>query len=128
MTSQYEKIRKLRALGRSPNKHEAAAALAKAKELEDKAAKFNAKDVAYAIGQLLEARGMRVQVRRRKTAEDLWSKPKFEAEVRSAARPGPQSAESADSQSWLQNTSLSRDRSARRLMRPDAAITTPRPT
>ena len=90
MSTQYEKIRKLRALGRSPNKHEAAAALAKAKALEDKAARFNAKAIAYAIGQLLKARGMRVQVRRRKTAEDLWLRPKFEAEVRyfrSQARP-----------------------------------------
>src|SRR6476469_3951069 len=82
MTSQYEKIRKLRALGRSPNKHEAAAALAKAKALEDKAAKFNAKVIAYAIGQLLEARGIRVQVRRRESANDLWLRSKFEAEVR----------------------------------------------
>jgi hypothetical protein len=57
MSTQYEKIRKLKALGWSPNKHEAAAALAKAKALEDRAARFNAKAIAYAIGQLLEARG-----------------------------------------------------------------------
>ena len=60
MTTRAEKIRKLRALGRSPNKHEAAAALQKARELEPKTAKGVAQDIA----SLLVERGLKVRVRR----------------------------------------------------------------
>ena len=66
MTTQTEKVRKLRALGRSPNKHEAAAALAKAQALESKTAKAIAHDVA----QLLKTRGLTVRVRRR--SAEYW--------------------------------------------------------
>ena len=52
MTTQTEKVRKLRAVARSPNSHEAALALAKAQALESRTAK--------AIG-----RGLTVRVRRR---------------------------------------------------------------
>jgi hypothetical protein len=79
-TTQREKIRKLRALGRSPNKHEAALALAKAQELESKTP--NAKAIAHAIAQLLEASGVRVCVRRRSNAEGPWSRSKVDAHVR----------------------------------------------
>ena len=61
MTTQSEKIRKLRALAKSPNRHETAAALAKAKALENRTAKA----IAQAIGQLLETYGLTVRVRRR---------------------------------------------------------------
>jgi hypothetical protein len=61
MTSQTEKVRKLRALARSPNRHEAALALAKAQALEPSTAKA----IAHAIARLLEARGLMVRVRRR---------------------------------------------------------------
>ena len=61
MTTQTEKVRKLRALARSPNRHEAALALAKAQALEPRTAKA----IAHAIAQLLAARGMQVRVRRR---------------------------------------------------------------
>ena len=62
MTTQSEKVRKLHALARSPNRHEAALALAKA--LEPKTAKA----IAHAIAQLLETRGLIVCVRRRSGA------------------------------------------------------------
>jgi hypothetical protein len=61
MTTRTEKIRKLRALARSPNKHEAALALEKAQQLE----RTTAKAIAIAIGELLKERGLTVRVRRR---------------------------------------------------------------
>ena len=63
MTTAKESLRKLRALARSPNAHEAALALAKAQELEAKI--VGAKEIAHAVAQLLKARGMTVRVRRR---------------------------------------------------------------
>jgi hypothetical protein len=52
MTTRTEKIRKLRALARSPNKHEAALALEKAQQLE----RTTAKAIAIAIGATQRAR------------------------------------------------------------------------
>jgi Protein of unknown function (DUF2786) len=63
LSTQREKLRKLRALARSPNKHEAALALKKAQELESKI--FGAKEIAHSIAQLFKARGMTVWVHRR---------------------------------------------------------------
>jgi hypothetical protein len=60
MTTRTEKVRKLRALGRSPNKHEAALALQKARELEPKTAKGIAMDIA----SLLKEQGLKVRVSR----------------------------------------------------------------
>lgn len=65
MTTQTEKIRKLRALGRSPNPHEAAAALQKARELESRTP--TAKGVALAIVALFEGRGLKARARRYKS-------------------------------------------------------------
>jgi hypothetical protein len=81
MTMRKEKIRKLRALARSPNRHKAALALAKAKAkaLEHRNEEVTAKEVARAIVRLLEARGLSVRVRPRNSAE--WSQPKTDAEV-----------------------------------------------
>jgi Protein of unknown function (DUF2786) len=75
-TTRREKIRKLRALARSPNKHEAALALEKAEQLEAKT--IGARDIALAIGSVLEQRGLAVRVRRRGYSK--W--PLAEAEVR----------------------------------------------
>src|SRR6516225_6049432 len=58
ITTRAEKIRKLRALGRSPNEHEAARALQKARELESRMP--TAKGIALAIVALLETRGLRL--------------------------------------------------------------------
>jgi hypothetical protein len=71
-TTRKEKIRKLRALARSPNKHEAAVALEKARVLE--ATFGTGKIIAHDIAPLLEARGLRVRVERYRAAEVL--KPK----------------------------------------------------
>jgi hypothetical protein len=76
MTTQTEKVRKLRALARSPNKHEAALALAKAQALESKTAKA----IAYAIEQLLKERELTVRVRRH---SGEW-RPKLEGRCRRA--------------------------------------------
>lgn len=54
------KIRMLRALARSPNKHEAATALARAQELEA----TTAKAIAHVIALLVKERGFVVRVRR----------------------------------------------------------------
>jgi hypothetical protein len=81
MTTQREKLRKLRALARSPNKHEAALALAKAEELEGKIRDTGAKGIARAIAQLLETRGLVVRVRRRQWQE-RQSRSKVDADVR----------------------------------------------
>ena len=62
MTGRAAKLRKLRALAGSPNRHEAALARAKAQALESQTA---AKEVARAIARLLEERGLAVQVKRR---------------------------------------------------------------
>jgi hypothetical protein len=62
VTTRTEKIRKLRALGRSPNPHEAASALEMARKLEARA--ITAKGAALAIASLFEARGLTVRVRR----------------------------------------------------------------
>jgi hypothetical protein len=64
MSTRAGRIRKLRALGRSPNRHEAVAALAKAQALESQTV---AKEVARAIARLLEERGLTVLVRRHKS-------------------------------------------------------------
>jgi hypothetical protein len=79
MTTRKEKIRKLRALARSPNKHEATLALAKAQGLEAETAKA----IARAIAQLLQARGLVVRVKRREGLRDRgdWAK-KVDADVR----------------------------------------------
>lgn len=71
MTTRTEKVRKLRALARDKGAfaNESAVALAKAQALEFRTAKA----IARAIGQLLEARGMQVRVRRRGT-EERWSR------------------------------------------------------
>ena len=58
MTTRTEKLRRLHALARSPNKHEAALALAKAQAMES----GTAKAITQAIAKLLEARGMQVRV------------------------------------------------------------------
>jgi hypothetical protein len=72
MTSRRDKIRKLRALARSPNKHEAALALEKAQAFE--ATMLTAKALAHAVGQLLEARGMVVRVKPHRTKDEfLWT-------------------------------------------------------
>jgi hypothetical protein len=55
-----EKVRKLSALARSSNQHEATLALEKALELERK----TAKGIALAIATLLKERGLVVQARR----------------------------------------------------------------
>jgi hypothetical protein len=83
MTSRRDKIRKLHALARSPNKHEAALALAKAQAFE--ATMITAKALAQAVGRLLEARGMVVRVRPHRAEElrrELLWKSKTDAEVR----------------------------------------------
>jgi hypothetical protein len=86
MTTQREKIQKLRALARSPNQHEAALARAKAEELESR--HVTAKTLAHAIAQLLEGRGMVVRVKHRYAREvnrhqDLPShKTKIDADIR----------------------------------------------
>ena len=77
MSTRTEKVRKLRALARSPNRHEAALALAKAQELEGRTAKA----IAQAIAQLLKARGMQVLVRRR-VSRERWPNTKADAAVR----------------------------------------------
>ena len=79
MTSRRDKIRKLRALARSPNKHEAALALEKAQAFEAKM--LTAKELAREIGQLLEERGKVVRVRRH-PAQGLLRGSKVDAEVR----------------------------------------------
>ena len=61
-TTRKEKIRKLYALAKSPNKHEAALALEKAQALESKSG--TGKIIAHTIAQLLEARGLKVSVQR----------------------------------------------------------------
>ena len=68
MTTQTEKVRKLRALARSPNRHEAALALALALALAKALEPKTAKAIAHAIAQLLETRGLIVCVRRRSGA------------------------------------------------------------
>lgn len=80
MTTQREKIRKLRALARSPNHHEAASAKAKAEELERR--QVTAKTLAHAIAQLLDRRGMKVRVNRRRRADDDFPQSKVDADIR----------------------------------------------
>jgi Protein of unknown function (DUF2786) len=80
MTTRTEKVRKLRALARDKGAfaNEAAVALAKAQALEFRTAKA----IAHAIAQLLEARGMQVRVRRRRSAGEPWLRSKVDADVR----------------------------------------------
>jgi Protein of unknown function (DUF2786) len=66
-TTRSEKIRKLRALARSPNRHEAALALEMAEKLESKY--LTARGVALAIEPLFSKRGLKVRVRRYRTSE-----------------------------------------------------------
>jgi hypothetical protein len=82
MTTKREKIRKLRALAKSPNKHEAALALAKAEALEARMRPTTAKAIAHAVAQLLEARGMKVRVKPRVRADESALRPKVDADVR----------------------------------------------
>jgi hypothetical protein len=80
MTTRAEKIRKLRALGRSPNKHEAALALQKARELESRTP--TAKGIALAIVALLEGRGFKARARRYKPdGLPPGSGPAFDVEI-----------------------------------------------
>jgi hypothetical protein len=60
MSTRVEKLRKLRALGRSPNPHEAARAWEKVRELE--AGLPTAEGLAQDMVALLEARGLKVRV------------------------------------------------------------------
>jgi hypothetical protein len=77
-TTRAERIRLLRALGRSPNAHEAGLALQKARELEAKTP--TPKGVALAIAALLKERGLTVQVRRYKPDGSSAQKP-FDIEI-----------------------------------------------
>jgi hypothetical protein len=77
MTTRTEKVRKLRALGRSPNKHEAALALQKARELEPKTAKGIAQDIA----SLLKEQGLKVRVRRYSPQSRGARPPSFDVEI-----------------------------------------------
>jgi len=80
MTTRAEKIRKLRALGRSPNPHEAASALQKARELESKTP--TAKGVALALVALLEERGFTARARRYKpNGYPSGRGPSFDVEI-----------------------------------------------
>src|SRR5262245_49319467 len=79
MTTQTEKIRKLRALGRSSNSHEAALALEMARKLEAKAA--TAKGAARAIAALFEERGLSVHMRRHNAQETLNWRRTFDVEI-----------------------------------------------
>jgi Protein of unknown function (DUF2786) len=76
MSTRAARIRKLRALARSPNRHEAALAKAKAQELDSRTA---AKEVARAIARLLEERGLTVHMKRR--AGSQRARPKVDAVV-----------------------------------------------
>ena len=78
MSTRKEKIRKLHALARDKgaSKHEAALALEKAQELEAKT--LTAKAIAHIVAQLLEARGLKVRVRRMKSLRDNY--PPLDAE------------------------------------------------
>jgi hypothetical protein len=81
MTTRKEKIRKLRALARDKGafENEAAVALAKARELEDKT--ITAKALALAVCRMLEERGLVVRVRPRR-AEEYRTRPKVDVDVR----------------------------------------------
>jgi hypothetical protein len=79
MTTRREKIRKLRALGRSPYRHEAEAALAKAQALES--SMMTARGTAQDIAQLLQGRGMAVRVKPHRAGE-RWSGSKVDVDVR----------------------------------------------
>jgi uncharacterized C2H2 Zn-finger protein len=78
MTTQSEKVRKLRALARDKGAfaNEAAVALAKAQALESRTAKV----IARAIAQLLKTRGLTVRVRRR-SGEHWQPTPRVDATV-----------------------------------------------
>jgi uncharacterized protein DUF2786 len=82
MTTRTEKeVRKLLRLSRdrAATKNEAAVALAMAQKLEAKTAKA----IAHDIAQLLEARGLIVRVRRRRSGENYHRpRPKVDTEVR----------------------------------------------
>jgi hypothetical protein len=80
MTSRRDKIRKLRALARSPNKHEATLALEKARAFE--ATMLTAKALAHAIEQLLKERGMVVRVKPHRTKDEFLWESGVDAEVR----------------------------------------------
>jgi hypothetical protein len=67
MTTLKEKVRKLRALAQSPDKHESALALEKAEGLESTIG--TGKVIAHAIAQHIEARGLTVCVKRRRGGE-----------------------------------------------------------
>jgi len=78
MTTRSEKVRKLRALGRSPNKHEAALALQKARELEPE----TAKGVALGIASLLKEQGLKVRISRHGQRPSRGPRPSsFDAEI-----------------------------------------------
>ena len=77
MTTRTEKVRKLRALARSPNKHEAALALQKARELKPKTAKGVAQDIA----SLLKALGLKVRVSRHDRGYRQPGGPSFDVEI-----------------------------------------------
>jgi Protein of unknown function (DUF2786) len=74
MTTRKEKIRKLRTLARDKGafENEAAVAWAKARELEDRM--ITAKALALAVCRMLEARGLVVRVRPRRTEDRTRSK------------------------------------------------------
>lgn len=76
-TTQTEKVRKLRALARSSNKHEAALALERAQALEP----TTAKAIAHDIAQRLAVRGLIVHVQRR-GARGPQRRSKVDASVR----------------------------------------------
>jgi hypothetical protein len=67
-TTRKEQIKKLRALARSPNQHEAAQALEKAQAMEAKLG--TGKIIAHTIAELLAARGLRVCVLRHRSEHE----------------------------------------------------------
>jgi hypothetical protein len=80
MTTQREKVRKLRALARSPNSHKAALAKARAEELERKIQGSGAKALAHEVARLLKAQGVAVRVRLRR-GESERPGPRVDADV-----------------------------------------------
>jgi hypothetical protein len=71
-TTRKEQIKKLRALARSPNQHEAAQALEKAQAMEAKLG--TGKIIAHAIAELLAARGLKACVQRHRSSEQPMPK------------------------------------------------------